>query len=146
MFHTKLFDAQNPITPNQKTQIVDFLFDNLEKYGDPKPGIAKAIDYAMEVFPSFGGQVFALYDDDVLKGASVVNRTGMGGYVPDNLLVYIATHKNHRGEGLGKNLMQEILEQTQGDIALHVEPNNPAKKLYEKFGFENPYLEMRLKH
>lgn len=146
MYHTELFDAKKPVTPEQKTQIVDFLFDNLEKYGDPKPGIARAIDYATEVFPSFGGRVFALYHDDELRGACVVNRTGMGGYVPDNLLVYIATHKNHRGEGLGKRLMETVLEATSGDIALHVEPNNPAKKLYEKYGFENPYLEMRLKH
>jgi ribosomal protein S18 acetylase RimI-like enzyme len=31
-----------------------------------------------------------------------------------------------------------------GNIALHVEPDNPAKILYEKLGFTNKYLEMRL--
>jgi ribosomal-protein-alanine N-acetyltransferase len=28
---------------------------------------------------------------------------------------------------------------------VHVEANTPAKFLYEKYGFTNPYLEMRLK-
>ena len=33
---------------------------------------------------------------------------------------------------------------TSTDIALHVEKDNPAVFLYEKLGFENKYLEMRL--
>ena len=69
----------------------------------------------------------------------------MGGYIPENILVYIATHKDYRGEGLGKKLMTEAIGHAKGDIALHVEANNPAKNLYFKLGFTNPYLEMRLK-
>jgi ribosomal-protein-alanine N-acetyltransferase len=59
--------------------------------------------------------------------------------------VYIATHNKYRGQGLGKKLMQGAIDFASGDIALHVEANNPAKFLYEKLGFTNPYLEMRLK-
>ena len=40
--------------------------------------------------------------------------------------------------------MKKAIEITEGAIALHVEPNNPAKGLYEKLGFTNKYLEMRL--
>lgn len=40
--------------------------------------------------------------------------------------------------------MQLTIEPTKGNIALHVEPDNPAKKLYENCGFTNKYLEMRL--
>jgi len=41
--------------------------------------------------------------------------------------------------------MQKAIELSKGSIALHVEPDNPAKFLYENLGFENRYLEMRLK-
>jgi ribosomal protein S18 acetylase RimI-like enzyme len=71
----------------------------------------------------------------------------MKGYIPENILVYIATHKELRGKGIGKRIMSKAMEITEGDIALHVEANNPAKFLYEKLGFRNKYLEMRyLKH
>ena len=40
--------------------------------------------------------------------------------------------------------METVLANVEGDVALHVEPHNPAKKLYERLGFTNKYLEMRL--
>ena len=39
--------------------------------------------------------------------------------------------------------MEKALENASGDVALHVEKDNPARFLYEKLGFKNPYLEMR---
>ena len=86
-----------------------------------------------------------LVEEEEIRAAVVVNKTGMDGYIPENILVYIATDKNHRGKGIGKTLIKNTIKQTEGDIALHVEADNPAKKLYEKFGFTTPYLEMRLK-
>lgn len=140
-----IYDEANRPKENEKNEIVDFLFENLEAYGDPKTDILKALNYAVKDIQSPGGFVMLLNDNGVIKGATIVNHTGMGGYIPENILVYIATHKKHRGEGLGKTLMKQIISHAQGDIALHVEANNPAKYLYEKCGFTNPYLEMRLK-
>ncbi len=145
MTEITIFNAVDKPSELEKNELVDFLFDNLEQYGDPKLHIKKAIDYSIKEFISFGGFTMVLNENGMIKGVVVVNQTGMGGYIPENILVYIATHKNHRGEGLGKTLMSKALEIAQGDIALHVEAENPAKKLYEKLGFTNPYLEMRLK-
>lgn len=145
MTETKMFDLKTKPNLEEKEQIVDFLYSNLEQYGDSKTAIEKAINYSLGENNSNGGFTMLLYNNQILKGVVVVNQTGMGGYIPENILVYIATHKNHRGEGLGKKLMQKVISETDGDIALHVEANNPAIKLYEKFGFTNPYLEMRLK-
>ncbi|MFD1551112.1 GNAT family N-acetyltransferase [Putridiphycobacter roseus] len=145
MNETIQYNAINKPSEIQKAKIVDFLFTHLGEYGDPKKDILKAIEYAIKSFASFGGFVLTVEENDEIKGAVVINQTGMGGYIPENILVYIAVHDTMRGKGIGKLLMSRAIEYTQGDIALHVEAKNPAKKLYEKLGFTNPYLEMRLK-
>lgn len=145
MIVTKIFDPQNKPTDYEKTEIVNFLFEHLQEFGDAKKDIQKAIDYSIKEFTSFGGFTMLIKDTDKIVGTTVVNQTGMGGYIPENILVYIATHKEYRGKGLGRTLMQQAIDYSKGDIALHVEASNPAKHLYEKLGFTNPYLEMRLK-
>jgi ribosomal protein S18 acetylase RimI-like enzyme len=139
--HTS-FDS---LTSIEKTKVVNFLHTHLEEFGDEKNDILKAIDYAMREVSSPGGFVLTSWDQQKMIGAVVVNKTGMSGYIPENILVYIAIHNEYRGKGLGKKLMKKALETASGDVALHVEPDNPAKFLYEKLGFESKYLEMRYK-
>jgi len=118
-----------------------FLFRHLEKYGDNLVDINKAIEY---VFENNGGFVLVQFHGNQISGVVVVNETGMSGYIPENILVYIAVDAKHRGKGFGKELMMSAIKMCKGDIALHVEKDNPARFLYEKLGFKNPYLEMRL--
>ncbi|CAM1370369.1 GNAT family acetyltransferase [Tenacibaculum litopenaei] len=145
MMEYKIYDTVNRITTEEAERVADFLFIHLEKYGDPKQAIQKAIEYSAQENSGQGGYIFTLEEGKKLIGAVVINKTGMGEYIPENILVYIATHKSCRGKGIGKKLMQYAIENCKGDIALHVEKDNPAKFLYEKLGFTNPYLEMRLK-
>ena len=141
----KIYDAVNKPTQIDKRKIVNFLHTHLQEYGDTPEDILKAVDYSIKEFSSFGGFTMLLLEDNLIVGTTVINQTGMGGYIPENILVYIATHNEHRGKGFGKVLMQKAIAHCKGDIALHVETDNPAKFLYEKMGFTNPYLEMRLK-
>ena len=141
----KTYDAFNRITPLETDQLTNFLFTHLEKYGDKKRAIRKAIDYASKERAGLGGYIFTIENENEITGAIVINKTGMDEYIPENILVYIATHKEYRGQGLGKKIMQYAIDYCTGDIALHVEKDNPARFLYEKLGFTNPYLEMRLK-
>ena len=83
-------------------------------------------------------------DPSKIRGVVVVCETGMSGFVPENLLVYIAVDQKARGRGIGKILMENAIKTARGDIALHVEPDNPARRLYERIGFTSKYLEMRL--
>lgn len=129
----------------EREAIASFLYKHLDEYGDDKVDIEKAIVYAVKDEPAVGGFVLVARNNDEIVGSVVVNQTGMEGYIPENILVYIAVHESQRGKGLGKGLMNEAIKISKGDIALHVEPENPARFLYEKVGFSSKYVEMRLK-
>ncbi len=120
--------------------IASFLEVHLDRFGDKKEDILKCIAYVF----NRGGFITLGMEGDNIVGAVVINETGMDGYIPENILVYIAVHENQRGKGMGSRLMKQAIENAKGSIALHVEPDNPAKKLYERLGFTNKYLEMRL--
>ncbi len=145
MTQTIVFNPKNKPNLKEKESIIKFLFDNLQEYGDPKADIEEAVNYALKEITSFGGFIVVSFLENEISGIVVVNQTGMKGYIPENILVYIATHKNHRGKGIGKMLMQKTIDTAEGSIALHVEPENPARFLYEKVGFSSKYIEMRLK-
>lgn len=143
--YTRIDTDKNTEPPFSREQIADFLFDHLDQYGDTRKAILKCIGYAYGDEPGQNGFVQVAHEGDEILGVVIINDTNMGDYIPEHILVYIAVHAKTRGKGVGKQLMEKIIEATEGDIALHVEPDNPAKFLYEKFGFTNKYLEMRLK-
>jgi len=145
MVQTKVFNTTNKPNIKEKESLIDFLFDNLQEYRDPKSDIEKAVNYALKETTSFGGFILVSKIENEILGIVVVNQTGMKDYIPENILVYITTHKNHRGKGIGKDLIQKTIDLANGSIALHVEPENPARFLYEKVGFNSKYIEMRYK-
>ena len=145
MLDFKIYNPSTKMSILEKLNTVDFLHKHLEQYGDEKSDIEKAIKYSLKEISSFGGFVLKAFDSEKLVGIVVINKTGMSGYIPENILVYIAVDNSQRGKGYGKSIMNKAIELSEGNIALHVEKDNPARFLYEKVGFTNPYLEMRLK-
>ena len=150
MINIKIYNSTNSTSSKEKENIVNFLYNHLDQYGDAKEDIEKCLGFALretnakyQITP-LGGFILEALEDEKTFGAVVVNRTGMKGYIPENILVYIAVHKDVRGKGVGKQLMQKTIDLADGNIALHVEKDNPARFLYEKVGFESKYLEMRL--
>ena len=129
-----------------KDDFVDFLYVHLGEFGDTKEAINKAVDYAFSDAEGKGGFLLTAYIEDKLVGAVLMNKTGMSEYIPEYYLVYIATNKDWRGLGIGKNLIAKAIEVCGGDIALHVEHDNEnAIKFYEKLDFTSKYIEMRWK-
>ncbi len=126
-----------------KNEIIDFLYEHLEQFGDPREQVALAVGYSLQEYESFGGLILLAKMDGKTVGAVVINRTGMKDYIPENILVYIAVHREYRGKKIGRYLMMQAIENAEGNIALHVEPDNPARFLYKKVGFTSKYLEMR---
>lgn len=143
------------MTPENRTQwpvdpglICDFLHEHLDRFRDSKEDITRCLNYALGLDEHRRGFVLLALDEPespepTLLGVAVLCETGMSGYVPENLLVYLAVDARLRSRGIGKKLMQQVLSLSKGDVALHVEPENPARRLYERIGFSSKYLEMR---
>lgn len=130
-------------TNTNKQQFIDFLYHHLGQYGDKKADIERAIDYAFSSDKGKGGFLLIGYQKDAIVGGAVVIDTGMSGYIPEHILVYITTHEKHRGKGIGTEILEKIFHECSGNIALHVEYDNPAVRLYEHVGFTSKYAEMR---
>lgn len=127
-----------------RDQFVDFLFEHLIPFGDEKSAISKSLDYVFSNESGKGGFLLAAFKDDKLAGELVMNSTGMDEYIPENILVYIAVDSEFRNMGIGRKIIEIASKHCEGNIALHVEYNNPAKRLYERLGFMSKYAEMRL--
>jgi ribosomal-protein-alanine N-acetyltransferase len=127
----------------QIEEVVDFLFNNLDKFGDTKTAIRKSIDYAFSEEHGKGGFLVLAREEKELVGILVMNKTGMTEYIPEYLLVYIAVRADQRGKGYGSQIIKAVMNEIKSPIALHVEYENPAKRLYERLGFTTKYAEMR---
>lgn len=138
-----IYHQTNKLSLFEKKRIVNFLYEHLNEYRDSIEAIEEAIQYALKEIPSFGGVIITGSLNDELVSVVVVNKTGMRSYIPENILVYVATDVKMRGKGIASELIRYTQQHVKGDIALHVEAENPARFLYEKLGFENKYLEMR---
>jgi GNAT superfamily N-acetyltransferase len=128
-----------------REQYVDFLHTHLDQFGDSKEAINKCIDFAFGKDGKLGGFLLAAYYEEKLVGALIINNTGMSGYIPEHILVYVAVDGSYRGKGFGKEIVEYALKECPGDVKLHVEYENPAKRLYERIGFTTKYAEMRYK-
>lgn len=54
-------------------------------------------------------------------------------------LIDVSLLSAYRGQGIGTSLLTELLEranEAQKPVVLHVEMQNPAKRLYDRFGFK----------
>lgn len=135
-------DRENP-TQFSREDVVEFLHEHLDRYRDSREAIGACISYACGDGPGQDGFILLAHSGGEIVGCTVLNDTNMTGYIPEHILVYIAVDAARRGQGLGKALMQRVIDEAEGAIALHVEPDNPARHLYEAFGFSSKYLEMR---
>ncbi len=143
MLEIKKYNQESDLNPVTRDEYVDFLFTHLGQYGDPKADINKCLDYAFSKEKSEGGFALGAFFNNQLVGALVINHTGMSGYIPANILVYVAVDEKYRGRGFGQQIIEKAFLYCEGDVKLHVEYDNPAKKLYERIGFKTKYAEMR---
>ena len=123
--------------------LVRFFHEKMKPYHDEAADVRRGLDYALSSQAGRGGFVLLVELDHKLVGGLVMLNTGMKGYVPEYLVLFVVVHPEFRGRGIGERLIREALERVDGAVKLHVEPDNPALRLYRRIGFEKKYLEMR---
>ena len=123
--------------------LAEFLHRSLKPYEDTLPYIKQGIVDALKPQSGEPGFILVAEVDQKPVGAVVMLRTGMKGYVPENLLLWVAVDPSVRGKGVGSRIIKRAFDEADGDVKLHVEYDNPAKRLYERLGMTNKYAEMR---
>lgn len=120
-----------------------FFHETMEPWNDSLEDVGGALDYLFSDDPGRGGFLTLAGENGELAGALAMLETGMSGYVPAHILLFVSIDPSRRGQGLGGKVIEAALERCPGDVKLHVEYDNPAKRLYERLGFTTKYAEMR---
>lgn len=128
-----------PVWTNRH-EVVHFIYENMKPWHDTIEDIERALDY---MFLGPGGFLMLVQQKETLAGLLLMLNTGMKGFVPENILLMVSVDPRLRGRGIGKMLIETSLAACEGDVKLHVEYDNPARRLYEKIGFISKYAEMR---
>lgn len=126
--------------------VARFFHETMEPYNDELEDVRAALDYALVPERGQGGFLMLVREDETLLGALLMLRTGMKGYIPENVLLFVSVLPETRGRGIGGELIKRSIAECDGNVKLHVEHDNPAKRLYERLGFTSDYAEMRLKN
>ncbi len=141
-FHKVETDDQFPEwAPREKVAM--YLHTTMDPFNDSLEDVNRGLDYAFGKEGAPGGWVMLARLNGELVGVLVMLKTGMHGFIPDNILLYVTVDPSTRGKGIGGKLINHCLEVADGDVKLHVEYDNPAKRLYERLGFTSKYAEMR---
>lgn len=125
-------------------QLTGFLHESMRPYEDTSPDVRRALDYALSTVEGKGGFILVAGRNQRPQGVVVILDTGMSGYIPEYVLVFVSVLPSERGKGIGAWIIRAALERCRGEVKLHVEYDNPAKRLYERLGFKSKYAEMRI--
>lgn len=126
-----------------RSAIVAFVHEDMKPYEDTLEDVQRGLDYAFSTEEDKGGFVLLGQIKEHLVGVLVMLYTGMKGFVPENQLLFVCVDPRMRGRGLGRGLIERAISECRGNVKLHVEYDNPAKRLYERLGFTSKYAEMR---
>lgn len=124
-----------------RDHLVRFFHETMKPYHDSLPDVERGLDYALE--PSREGFIMVARDASGFLGALTMLDSGMGGYIPRWILLFVSVEPEARGRGVGGRLIERALSECDGPVKLHVEYDNPARRLYERLGFQSKYAEMR---
>ncbi|WP_312699968.1 pyridoxal-phosphate dependent enzyme [Sedimentibacter sp.] len=110
----------------------------LQDYSDTLDETEEAIEFAMR-----NGFIVIALRNNVPQGIGVVVNLGFEKVIPTYHLVYIGTKEGNKGRGIASELLNYLIETTEGRLSLHVDlENKRARTLYQKLGFKTSYYRM----
>jgi len=121
-----IYDAFTGIGVSKKKAIIGFLSQYSEATWLDKNAINQAVDYAIKEIPSFGGFIVTAEENHQIIAALIVNKTGMQGYMPQNIAVLNAVLPAYENSPIVKEIKAKAMMLTRGDIAMVV--NNQGTK------------------
>ncbi|OAD45291.1 hypothetical protein LPB303_07785 [Polaribacter atrinae] len=140
----KTFDAFTRMSYININKISKFLNEHLEDCKEEKGAIRKSLLYAAKETSNIGGYAFVIEEKDKIIGAIIVNKTGMSEYQSENLITYLAVHKDYREQKIATKLIKEATNYCNGNLSLNINKNNNAIELFKKNGFESKKIQMTL--
>lgn len=110
----------------------------LQNYSDTLDETEEAIEFAMR-----DGFIVIALRNNIPQGIGVVVKFGFEKVLPTYHMVYIGTKEGNKGRGIASELINYLIELTEGKLSLHVDlENKRAKTLYQKLGFKTAYFRM----
>ena len=121
-----------------KEKISNWIKEWLQDYSDPIEETEDAVASAIKT-----GYILLALRNDQPQGVCVVVNLGFKEFIPTYHLGYIGTKEGNKGRGIASELINQMIELTQGKLSLHVDlENKRARTLYEKLGFKTSYYRM----
>lgn len=74
----------------------------------------------------------------IWRGEEPIGRLYLDRWAMEHRIIDVALLPTHRGQGYGGALMQDLIDEAHAAgkaVSIHVEKNNPARRLYERLGF-----------
>ena len=94
-----------------------------------------------------GHVTITVQEAEEYMAAAVINKTGMKGYSPSNLVVLLTLHRKIRNKKkVIECLLEKITSYAKGDIAFHMDADNPTLQVFQQFGFKTHCLELRFEN
>ncbi len=126
-----------------REQLARFFHEVMRPYHDELPDVERALDYAFLPGAGQGGFALLAARGEQLIGALLTLKTGMSGFQPPYILLFVGVESSMRNRGVGTGLVRRALALCGGNMKLHVQYDNPARRMYEREGFYSKQAEMR---
>ena len=139
-----IYDAFTGIGISKKKAIIGFLSQYSETTWLDKNAISQAIDYAVKEIPSFGGFIVTAEENHQILAALIVNKTGMQGYMPQNIAVLNAVLPAYKNSTVIKEIKAKAMVLTRGDIAMVVNNQSVKDMELKSMTVEAKYMQLPL--